>query len=502
MTAADPRWAFGALLKRHRLRAGLTHERLAERSDLSPRTISDLERGVSRRPHRDTLELLIQALELSAAERSALESAAWAAAIGPVDLSTSGREAGSVPVHLTSFIGREEELRATRDRLRRGARLLTLTGVGGGGKSRLAARVASDVMHEFRDGARYVELAPVADADDVLPAIARALGVARPDTASVRMADTVAALCEREQLLVVDNFEHLLSSAPVISELLQGCPGLVILVTSRASLQLSGEHELTVAPLPVPPANPELTTEAIAEYASVRLFVDRAASINPAFVLSSANASAVAAICARLDGLPLALELAAARIKMLTAPALLLRLDSADSGSALRLLTRGARDVLPRQRTLRDTMLWSYNLLEPAEQRLLRQLSIFAGGCTLAAAEVVCGSDSSGIGPGTDSASAVFDGLASLLDKSLLYLHEGPDSEQRFMLLETVREFGLDQLRANGELEPIARAHAIYYLQLIEATGALLFAGAPKQQRSTAEQHNLHEALRWLLHHG
>ena len=501
MTAAHPHWAFGALLKRHRLRAGLTHESFAERAGLSPRTISDLERGVSRRPHRDTLELLIQALELSAAQRSALESAAWAAAIGPVDL-TTGREAGSVPVHLTSFIGREEEMRVTRDRLRRGARLLSLTGAGGSGKSRLAARVASELMHQFRDGARYVELAPVADADDVMPAIARALGVARADAASVGMAETIAAVCDREQLLVVDNFEHLLSSAPVISELLQGCPGLVIIVTSRASLQLSGEHELTVAPLAVPPADPELSIDAIGEYASVRLFVDRAASINPAFVLSGDNASAVAAICARLDGLPLALELAAARTKMLTAPALLQRLDSADSGSALRLLTRTARDVPPRQRTLRDTMLWSYNLLVPAEQRLLRQLSIFAGGCTLAAAELVCAPHSSGIGPGTDSTSEVFDGLASLLDKSLVYLREGPDGEQRFMLLETVREFGLDQLRANGELEAIARAHAMYYLQLIEATGALLFAGGPKQRRSAAEQHNLHDALRWLLHHG
>jgi predicted ATPase/DNA-binding XRE family transcriptional regulator len=503
MTAADPRWALGALLKRHRRQAGLTHESLAERAALSTRTISDLERGVSRRPHRDTLELLIQALELSPSERSALESAAWAAAIGPADLTTSGREAGSVPVHLTSFIGREEELRVTRDRLRRGGvRLLTLTGAGGSGKSRLAVRVARDLMHEFRDGARYVELAPVAHADDVLPAIAGALGVARTDAASVRMADTIAAVCDRQQLLVVDNFEHLLSSAPVISELLQGCPGLVILVTSRASLQMSGEHELAVAPLPVPPGDPGLALDAIGEYASVRLFVDRAKSIKPAFVLDCENASAVAAICARLDGLPLALELAAARIKMLTARALLQRLDSADSGSALRLLTRTARDVPPRQRTLRDTMLWSYNLLVPAEQRLLRQLSIFAGGCTLAAAEVVCGSDSSGMQPGPDSASEIFDGLASLLDKSLVYLHEGPDGEQRFTLLETVREFGLDELRVNGELETIARAHATYYLQLIEATGALLFAGAPKQRRSAAEQHNLHDALRWLLRHG
>jgi len=497
MTAGDARSAFGALLKTYRLNAGLTHERLAGLAALSPRTISDLERGVSRRPQRDTLELLVQALQLSAAERAALESAARIAALGPPDLTTSGPEAGGVPVHLTKFIGREEELRLTRERLQRGgARLVTLTGPGGSGKSRLAVRVATELMPEFQDGARYVELAPVAQADDVLPAIARALGVARADAASVRLADTIAAVRDRQQLLVVDNFEHLLSSAPLISALLQGCPGLVVLVTSRASLQVSGEHELTVPPLPVPPPDRQLSTEAISQFASVRLFVDRATSTNPVFALDSDNARAVAAICARLDGLPLALELAAARTKMLSAPALLQRLDSAVSGSALRLLTRSARDMPPRQRTLRDTMMWSYNLLTPVEQRLLRSLAIFAGGCTLDAAEAVCAFESR-----ADGAPVVFDGLASLLDKSLIYLHEGADGEQRFILLETVREFGLEQLRANCELERAARAHAAYYLQLIETFGALLFAGTPKQRRSAAEQHNLHDALRWLLHH-
>jgi predicted ATPase len=221
----------------------------------------------------------------------------------------------------------------------------------------------------------------------------------------------------------------------------------------------------------LPPPDRQLPIETIAQYASVRLFVDRAASANSAFVLGSDNAHAVAAICARLDGLPLALELAAARTKMLTAPALLRRLDSAVSGSALRLLTQGSRDVPLRQRTLRDTMLWSYNLLTPAEQRLLRQLSIFAGGCTLAAAEVVCVTDPSPADTEPRGMSEVFDGLASLVDKSLVYLHEGPDGEQRFMLLETVREFGLDQLRACDEMEGVARARGDYYIRLIEATG-------------------------------
>jgi predicted ATPase len=379
---------------------------------------------------------------------------------------------------------------------------MTLTGAGGTGKSRLAIRLATDLTSDFRDGARYVELAPVAHADDVLPAIARALGVARADAATVHMADTIAAVRFRQQLLVLDNFEHLLTSAPMISTLLQGCPDLVVIVTSRATLQLSGEHEMSVPPLAVPPPGSKISIEAIANYASVRLFVDRASSTNPAFALRNDNAHAVAALCARLDGLPLALELAAARTKILPPALLLQRLDSAVSGSALRLLTRSSRDVPPRQRTLRDTMLWSYNLLSPSEQRMLRRLSVFAGGCTLDAAEAVCGSGPSDAEANGDYSSAVFDGLTSLVDKSLVYLHDGPDGEQRFMLLETVREFGLDQLRASCEMESVARAHGQYYLRLIEATGALLFAGAPKQQRSAAEQHNLHDALRWLLHHG
>lgn len=497
-----PRWAFGDLLKRHRLAARLTHEGLAEKSALSARTISDLERGVSRRPRRETVDVLAHALQLTQPERSALEAAAWSAAVAMQDSATPGCNSGSLPLHLTSFVGREEELRTTCDLLRRGgARLVTLTGPGGAGKSRLAVRVAAEVMGEYRDGARYIELAPVADPDEVLPAIARALGLARPDAAA-HIADVVDALRDTELLLVVDNFEHLLASAPVLSALLRGCPGLNVLVTSRASLRLSGERELTVPPLAVPPPDPTLSAELIAEYASVRLFVDRAGYVNPGFALRADNALTVAAICARLDGLPLALELAAARTKLLTPHALLQRLDGAPSGSALRLLTRGARDVPPHQRTLRDTMIWSYNLLTPDEQRLLRRLAIFAGGCTLTAAEVVCRPDPAMIDRGADSAPEIFDGLGSLLDKSLIYLHEGPDGEQRFMLLETVREFGLAQLRAVGEMETVAREHARYYLELVEATGALLFARGAAQRRSTAEQYNLQDALRWLFHHG
>jgi predicted ATPase len=504
----EQRRPFGDLLKQHRLAAGLTHEALAERAALSARAISDLERGVSLRPRRDTVDLLSQALQLAPADRAAFVAAARGTA--PEFTRTSWGH-GSVPVHLTSFVGRQDELRAARDLLRRrGARLVTLTGPGGAGKSRLAVQVASELTSELQDGARHVELAPVAAADDVVPAVARALGAARPD-GSARLAEIVDAVQDKELLLVVDNFEHLLGAAPVISELLRSCPRLVVLATSRASLQLSGEHELAVSPLAVPPRDQTVSADEIAQYPSVRLFVDRATYVNPGFALTTDNAPAVAAICARLDGLPLALELAAARTKMLAPQALLARLDGVASGSALRLLTRGTRDVPPHQRTLRATMVWSYELLTPAEQCLLRRLAIFAGGCTIAAAEAICDEGARGEGRATSGDRtyspfvphpSILERLGSLLDKSLLYLAEGPDGEQRFMLLETVREFGLEQLRASGELEAVAREHAQYYLDLAKAFGPLLFAEPAKSRRSVAEYHNIHEALRWLFHHG
>jgi predicted ATPase len=498
----EQRRPFAELLKHHRLAAGLTHEGLAERSALSARAISDLERGVSRRPRRGTVDLLCQALLLAPADRRAFEAAARVTDIATPDLPRTGRSPGSLPVHLTSFIGRRDEIRMTRDLLRgRNARLVTLTGPGGAGKSRLAVQVAFELAREFQAGVRCVELAPVAAADEVIPSIARALGVARPD-GSAQFADIVGAVGDREILLVVDNFEHLLTAGPVLLELLRECPRLVVLVTSRASLRLSGEHELPVPPLAVPPRAQAMAVDAIARFPSVRLFVDRAASVNPGFALTAENAPAIAAICARLDGLPLALELAAARAKVLAPHALLERLGGAAGSSALRLLTGGTRDAPPHQRTLRDTMLWSYNLLTAADQRLLRCLAIFAGGCTLAAAEAICRPlgqpDDSGREPPHD----VFDGLCSLLDSSLVYLQEGPDGQQRFMLLETVREFGLEQLRASGELETVAREHARYYLDLAKAFGPLLFADSAKLRRSVAEYHNLHEALRWLFHYG
>jgi predicted ATPase len=498
----EQRRPFRYLLKQHRLAAGLTHEALAERSTLSARAISDLERGVSRRPRRDSVELLSDALQLSPADRSELQAAALTGSSDALDSASVGRRPGSVPVYLTSFVGRRDEILATRNRLRvQGARLVTLTGPGGAGKSRLAARVATEMASEIGSDVHFVELAPVATPDKLMPAIGHALAVAWPKGAA-EFADIVAAIGDGDHLLVLDNFEHLLDAAPLVSELLRACPHLGVLATSRASLRLSGEHEVTVSPLPVPKPNGSLLMDALTSYPSVRLFIDRARQVNPTFALSAANARTVAAICTRLDGLPLALELAAARTKLLTPEALLRRLDAAAGGSALRLLTRGACDVPPHQRTLRDTMLWSYNLLTADEQRLLRRLAIFAGGCTIEAVEALFRALSQS-GEGPDEASAdVVEGLSSLLDKSLIYLDEGAEGETRFALLETVREFALEELRASDEIEAIARAHAAYYLEQVKAFGALLFASSSDQRRSAAEYHNLQDALRWLLHHG
>jgi predicted ATPase/transcriptional regulator with XRE-family HTH domain len=511
----EQRRPFGTLLRELRLAAGLTHEALAERSALSARAISDLERGVSRRPRRETVDLLIGALHLTPESRAAFEAAARSRGEHGPSSTSSGWGPGSLPVHLTSFVGREAELAAARALLRcQAARLATLTGPGGAGKSRLAVQLATELEGELADGVCYVELATVSAPDDVLASIARGLGVARSGGAA-QLADLIDAVQDRHLLLVLDNFEHVLESAPVVAELLRRCPRLVVLATSRAPLRLSGERELPVLPLAVPPRDRALSTDDIGAYPSVRLFVDRAAYVRQGFRLTDENAAAVAGICARLDGLPLALELAAARSKMLAPGALLQRLDGTASGSALRLLTRGTRDVPPHQRTLRDTMLWSYDLLTPAEQRLLRRLAIFAGGCTLAAAEAIAGDGSWVMGHGrSDGASpspdtpypsldtSVFEGLSSLVDKSLVYLAEGADGEQRFLLLETVRELGLEQLREAGEYPAMARAHATYYLEQVKGFGALLFAGPAERQRSVAEYHNLQEALRWLFRHG
>jgi predicted ATPase/DNA-binding XRE family transcriptional regulator len=479
---------FGALLRRHRLAVGLTQEALAERSGLSARGVQDLERGVRRAPRAETVRLLADALGLSGDARSGLIAAAHPELVSPPTMRAAPLHMASPPVPPTPLVGREREVAAACALLRQlEVRLLTLTGPGGVGKTRLALAIASEIAADFADGVAWAELASLQDAELVAGAVARALGVHEPGDPT--QAEALAAVVgDRSLLLVLDNLEHLLEATPLISQLLAAAPHLTVLTTSRVRLRLRGERELPVPPLAVPAATDDghSPLAGLAGVAAVRLFVERAVEVRPGFALTAENAPAVAAICRRLDGLPLALELAASRVKLLPPAMLLARLEQ-----RLPLLCAGARDLPLRQQTMRDTIAWSYDLLTPAEQNLCRRFAIFAGGFSLEAAEALCP---------TDLDIPVIDGIASLLDHNLVQRVEGPDDETRVGMLETIREYGLERLDEHGEREEVSDAHTAYYLALAEAAEVgLQGAGQVRWlERLDTEHDNLRAALRWL----
>jgi predicted ATPase len=503
----DERLPFGLVLKRFRLAAGLTHEALAERALLGARTISDLERGVSRAPRADTLALLIEALDLPPDQRDALRAAARPHPDPTPGADSSGRSRIYLPQPLTTFVGREQEARTVHDLLGRDdTRLVTLTGPGGVGKTRLALRVAAQVVGAFPDGVFAVDLAPISDPNSVCDAIARVLEVS--DEYRPTLPSLIAALGEKRLLLLLDNFEHLIAAAPRVIDLLRGCPHLKVLATSRAALRLSGEQEFLVPTLAVPDPTRLPEIETLLGYAAVRLFVDRAARVRPDFALTADNAAAVAAICARLDGLPLAVELAAARVRALPPQMLLERLQTANLPT-LDLLTRGAQDAPTRQQTLRDTIAWSCDQLDESERTLFRRLAVFSGGYTLEAAEAICNpprepsrGDAASVLGERFSQINIFQALLSLVDKNLMDQTDGLDGLPRFRMLETIRAFALEQLVASGEEAEVRREHATYYLSLVKATGALLFASERKQAMQAAEQGNVQAALQWLVQYG
>jgi predicted ATPase/DNA-binding CsgD family transcriptional regulator len=393
----------------------------------------------------------------------------------------------SLPKPLTSFIGRESEL-AQAKRLLADSYLVTLTGPGGSGKTRLCIALAAAVAGDYPDGVYFVPLAPVRDPGLVPSTIARSIGLQDARDRPL-MEHLVSQLCGRQLLLVLDNFEHLLAAAPIVTRLLQETGAVRILVSSRSSLRISGEQECPVPPLTVPDET-HPTAASLAACESVRLFAERAAAALPGFALDDENAAAIADIARRLDGLPLAIELAAARVKLLPPEAILPRLDH-----SLGLLTSGRRDLPDRQQTLRATIAWSHDLLTEGARRLLAVCSVFAGGVSLEVIETVCDA-------AVDIGLPVLDGVAELVDQSLLRQLPRP-GPVRYVMLETIREYAAERLAAMPEAEQVRRAHAAAFLALVE-TGGRPHAGLARKdwlQRVEVEQNNIRAALSWYRQH-
>jgi predicted ATPase/predicted Ser/Thr protein kinase len=399
----------------------------------------------------------------------------------------------TLPTQRTPLLGRGAETAAvTATLLDSAVRLMTLTGPGGTGKTRLAIQVAADLAPAFEGGVAFVNLAPIADPKLVISAIASALGLRetgeRPLVAAI--ADHLSSM--GRTLLLIDNFEQVTAAAGLVRDLLDACPSLTVLVTSRVVLRIYGEREFPVPPLPLPALGVPTSPSVLLESPSIALFVQRATAGRPDFALTTRNADAIVDICRRLDGLPLAIELAAARVKILPPTELRARIEH-----GLELLVGGPRDMPERQQTLRRTIQWSYDLLTPAEQRLFRRLSVFAGGCTLEAVEAVCNTTE-------DLGVEVLEGVTSLVENSLLAQRLADDAEPRFIMLETFREYGRDQLIESGEADATGRAHAAYMLVLAEEETL----GMTPAQRDAwlqicdAEHDNLRAASQYLMSTG
>ncbi len=409
-----------------------------------------------------------------------------------------------------SIFGRANEIAEIKSLLRDGdnaARLIVLTGAGGSGKTKLARTVAAEITADFPDGVFFVELAAVHNVELVALTVAKALGLSGSgDTAPIDLLK--AFLRERRVLLVLDNFEQLTSAAPIVNTLLASTHSIKVVITSRVALRLKNEWEFAVLPLSVPPRDIVLSAEQLKDYAAIRLFAARAQAVKSSFSLTSDNTAAVAGICLRLDGLPLAIELAAARIRLLTPQSILARLEH-----SLDLLTGGAHDLPEHQRTIRGTIEWSYDLLDDAERSLFRRLAVFAGGFTIEAAEAIAkgGSKGSEADAGKRQAGSpstgilivplVLDLLTSLLDNNLLVSKEQADGGTRLQMLEVVREFAFEQLEKNGDAGSVQHSHSDLYLALAEEAEPHLFSGQSIDwlEKLETENDNIRAALQWQL---
>ena len=401
----------------------------------------------------------------------------------------------NLPIPRSAFVGRDKEVAAARELLlHHDVRLLTVTGPAGIGKTRLALEVAREMVEHFSAGVYFVPLAGVGD-PALLPAfITQALNIRATggQTPLEALREYLQNSLRTPLLLLLDNFEHLIAAAPTVSDLFAIAPNLKVLVTSRAPLHVYGEHEFPVPPLALPDTRSLPSLEMLSQYSAVALFIKRAKAVKPDFEITEDNAAAVAEICARLDGLPLAIEIAAARVKLFSPSAMRKRL-----ASRLELLTGGPRDLPARQQTLRGAIDWSFELLNTAEQRLFRRLSVFAGGCTLEAVEAVCNTKN-------DLGLDVLDGMASVVDRSLMQQVEQSEGESRFVMLETMREYGLEKLAASGEDSPTRRAHAAYFLVLAEEVASDRAAAEQEEllDRCEIEHNNFRAALEWLTENG
>ena len=473
-----------ASLKSLRATAGLTQEELAERAGISARTVSDVERGLRGVVHHDTARRLASALGLDELQRLRFEAVARGRALAPAP----APPAAGLPTVPTPFLGRSRELESIQATLVNGdVRLLTLTGPGGIGKTRLAVEAARGIQASFADGVFFVALGELKDPSLVGPEFAKAIGAVETGLGFEQL--LTRRLTGMRVLILLDTFEHLTPAAPLVYSLLLGCPGTTFLVTSRSALRLRGEHEFPVPPLESP-SQIGAPREDVTRWPATALFWERAQAVRPDLKLDTQSALLTVEICRRLDGLPLAIELAAARVKHLPLAAILEQL-----GHRLELLVGGPVDMPLRQRAIRDTVAWSHDLLDSRAQTLFRRLSVFAGGWSLNDVGSVCG-------PAVEVGGQL-EGVSALVDQSLVVVD--PDrSEARYDLLDVVREYAARRLVEAGESEEIARRHSLHFLRLAEEAEPYLVRAGHELwfKRLDVERANLRTGIAWTIQHG